>query len=36
MTGIPDLASVEAMDTADVLRPLRDRFLLPDGLIYLR
>ena len=35
MTGIPDLASVEAMDTADVLRPLRDRFLLPDGLIYL-
>ena len=35
MSGIPDLASVEAMDAADVLRPMRDRFLLPDGLIYL-
>ncbi|WP_378942498.1 kynureninase [Mesorhizobium sp. ANAO-SY3R2] len=35
MTGIPDLATVEAMDAADVLRPMRDRFVLPEGLIYL-
>lgn len=35
MTGIPDLAAVEAMDAADVLRSMRDRFVLPDDLIYL-
>ncbi|MBW8909355.1 MAG: kynureninase [Mesorhizobium sp.] len=35
MTGIPDLASVEAMDAADPLRSMRDRFVLPDGVIYL-
>ena len=35
MTGIPDLAAVEAMDAADPLRSLRDRFVLPEGVIYL-
>ncbi|TIW02707.1 MAG: kynureninase, partial [Mesorhizobium sp.] len=35
MGGIPDLAEVEAMDAADPLRDLRDRFVLPDGVIYL-
>ena len=35
MTGIPDLASVEAMDAADPLRSMRDRFVLPEGVIYL-
>jgi kynureninase len=35
MNGIPDLAAIEAMDAADVLRPMRDRFILPEGLIYL-
>ncbi|RUX30349.1 kynureninase [Mesorhizobium sp. M2A.F.Ca.ET.042.01.1.1] len=35
MRGIPDLAEVEAMDAADPLRPLRDRFVLPEGVIYL-
>lgn len=35
MTAIPDLAAVEAMDAADVLRPMRERFVLPEGLIYL-
>lgn len=35
MSGIPDLAAVEAMDAADVLGPMRARFVLPDGLIYL-
>lgn len=35
MTGIPDLAAVEAMDAADPLRPMRDRFVLPEGVIYL-
>lgn len=35
MTGIPDLAAVEAMDAADSLRPMRDRFDLPEGLVYL-
>ncbi|WP_269933106.1 kynureninase [Aminobacter sp. HY435] len=35
MSGIPDLAAIEAMDAADVLRPMRDRFVLPEGLIYL-
>ena len=35
MTGIPDLAAVEAMDAADPLRPMRDRFVLPEGLVYL-
>ncbi|KQY13881.1 kynureninase [Rhizobium sp. Root482] len=35
MTGIPDLAAIEAMDAADPLRTMRDRFDLPDDLIYL-
>ncbi|RJT36174.1 kynureninase [Mesorhizobium waimense] len=35
MTGIPDFAAVEAMDAADPLRSLRDRFILPEGVIYL-
>ncbi|MEO5325599.1 kynureninase [Mesorhizobium sp. CC13] len=35
MTGIPDLAAVEAMDAADPLRSMRDRFVLPEGVIYL-
>lgn len=34
-SGIPDLASVEAMDAADPLRALRDRFVLPEGVVYL-
>jgi kynureninase len=32
---LPDLADVEAMDAADPLRPMRDRFVLPQGVIYL-
>lgn len=35
MGGIPDLAETEAMDAADPLRALRDRFVLPEGVIYL-
>ncbi|GAA2847390.1 kynureninase [Aminobacter aminovorans] len=35
MTAIPDLAVVEAMDAADPLRSMRDRFILPEGVIYL-
>jgi len=35
MRGIPDLAEVEAMDAADPLRAMRDRFVLPEGVIYL-
>ncbi|WP_027166218.1 kynureninase [Mesorhizobium sp. WSM3224] len=35
MKGIPDLAEVEAMDAADPLRAMRDRFVLPEGIIYL-
>ena len=35
MTGIPDLAAIEAMDAADPLRPMRDRFVLPEGVVYL-
>ncbi|WP_421581356.1 kynureninase [Shinella sp. M31] len=35
MTAIPDFSAVEAMDAADALRSFRDRFILPDGLIYL-
>ncbi|MCQ4632985.1 kynureninase [Shinella sp. CPCC 100929] len=35
MTALPDFAAIEAMDAADGLRPLRERFILPTGLIYL-
>lgn len=35
MSGIPDLAAIEAMDATDPLRAMRDRFILPDGVIYL-
>lgn len=35
MTGTPDLAAVEAMDAADPLRSMRDRFVLPEGVVYL-
>lgn len=35
MTAIPDLAAIEAMDAADPLRSMRDRFILPEGVIYL-
>ena len=35
MTGIPDLAAIEALDAADPLRAMRDRFDLPEDLIYL-
>ncbi|RUW79541.1 kynureninase, partial [Mesorhizobium sp. M8A.F.Ca.ET.059.01.1.1] len=30
-----DFAAVEAMDAADPLRAMRDRFILPEGVIYL-
>ncbi|MGV3552096.1 kynureninase [Rhizobium sp.] len=35
MTAIPDLAAIEAMDANDPLRAMRDRFVLPEGVIYL-
>ncbi len=35
MTALPDLAAIEAMDAADPLRAFRDRFVLPQGVIYL-
>jgi kynureninase len=35
MTAIPDLAAIEAMDASDPLRGMRDRFILPEGVIYL-
>lgn len=35
MTAIPDLTAVQAMDEADVMRGFRERFVLPEGLIYL-
>ncbi len=35
MSGIPDIAAVEALDAADPLRSMRERFGLPEGLIYL-
>lgn len=35
MTAFPDLASIEARDAADPLRHMRDRFVLPEGVIYL-
>ncbi|MET3661568.1 kynureninase [Aquamicrobium ahrensii] len=31
----PDPASIEALDAADPLRAFRDRFVLPEGVIYL-
>jgi kynureninase len=35
MTAIPDLAAIEATDASDPLRGMRDRFVLPEGVIYL-
>jgi kynureninase len=35
MTAIPDYAAIKAMDAADGLRAMRERFILPPGLIYL-
>jgi kynureninase len=35
MTALPDFARIEAMDAADGLRAMRERFILPSGLIYL-
>jgi kynureninase len=35
MPNIPDLAAIEAMDNADPLRGFRNRFILPEGVIYL-
>ncbi|ENN85163.1 putative kynureninase [Rhizobium freirei PRF 81] len=35
MDSLPDLAAIEAMDEADPLRPFRNRFALPAGVIYL-
>jgi kynureninase len=35
MTALPDLATIDALDARDPLRPLRDQFLLPEGVIYL-
>ncbi len=35
MSGIPDIAAIEALDAADPLRSMRERFSLPEGLIYL-
>ena len=35
MIAMPDLAAIEAMDAADPLRSMRDRFILPEGVIYL-
>jgi kynureninase len=32
---IPDLAAVRAMDDSDALRALRDKFVIPDGVVYL-
>ncbi len=35
MKALPDLSAVEAMDAADPLRSMRERFVLPEGVIYL-
>jgi kynureninase len=35
MKALPDLSAVEAMDVADPLRSMRERFVLPEGVIYL-
>ncbi|MER8512198.1 kynureninase [Mesorhizobium sp. M1060] len=35
MSTTPDLATIEAMDAADPLRSMRERFVLPQGVIYL-
>ena len=35
MTAPADLAAIEARDAADPLRHMRDRFVIPEGVIYL-
>lgn len=35
MSGWPDLAAVRALDAADPLRANRERFALPEGVVYL-
>ncbi|AOF93802.1 kynureninase [Sinorhizobium sp. RAC02] len=35
MTALPDFTQIEAMDAADGLRTMRERFILPPGLVYL-
>jgi len=35
MSAVPDLAAIDARDAADPLRHMRDRFVLPEGVIYL-
>jgi kynureninase len=35
MNATPDLAAIEAMDAGDPLSAMRDRFVLPEGVIYL-
>ena len=35
MKALPDLSAVEAMDAADPLCSMRERFVLPEGVIYL-
>ena len=35
MTKLLELAAIEAMDAADPLRPMRYRFVLPEGVVYL-
>lgn len=35
MSHLPDLTAIEALDKADPLRRMRDRFAMPEGVIYL-
>ena len=35
MSALPDLSAIEALDAADPLRAFRERFVLPEGVIYL-